>query len=136
MHRHRIGLAIICAAGLAGLLAAGCTSTPLSSSATITDTFTGTLGVQGSTWYPFTVGASGGDVTITVTALSPQSTITFGIGVGTPSGSTCLLSSTDDTAQLNVPMTTTLLAGSYCVDIFDIGNVSQNNTFTMQVLHP
>ena len=103
----------------------------------VTDTFTGTVPMGGVSWNPFTV-TVGGTVNITLVSASPPSTITMVLGIGTPSGSTCVLISGGTTttvpgtsAQLSGP----IAAGSYCVEVVDVGNAAGAITYTVTVAH-
>jgi len=118
--------------------AAACgSSTPVTAPASMTDTFSGTVAVQGADSHNFTV-ASFGEVDITLTAAGPPPTITMGLGVGTPSGDTCVLT----TNPISTPAGTTpqfsgtASAGTYCVQVSDVGNQLGPVTYTVTVAHP
>ena len=121
------------AAALA-LGACGGSSTASPNAPTTTETFTGTLSAGGVNVHPFNVAQSGA-LTVTLTTLSPQSTITVGLGLGLPSGTACSLSSTDNTAKMGSVEQTTLDAGAWCVAIYDLGNVQGSDTYTLTVNH-
>jgi hypothetical protein len=101
---------------------------------TTTDTFTGTLAAGGVDLQSFTV-SQAGTVTVTLATVAPQSTITVGLGLGQPSGTTCTLFSTDETARMGSVETGTVDVGSYCVEIYDLGNVQTSDTFTITINH-
>ena len=112
------------------------TSTPTAAPST-TDTFTGTLAQGSSVVNTFTVvAATGGTVTFTLVALTPQSTITVGLGLGTPGTSGCALASTSENVKVGTVLSTTLSAGTYCVALYDLGNLTAANNYTLTVLHP
>ncbi|HXY41975.1 MAG TPA: hypothetical protein VEQ10_20025 [Vicinamibacteria bacterium] len=121
-------------------LVAGCsnssspTATP-TVAPSVTDTFTGTLAQGGSAAYNFTL-ASDGTITVTLTSLSPQSTITMGIGLGTPGTTGCVVSSTQENVKVGVPIQASLTAGPYCLTFYDLGNMTGTNTYTLTILHP
>lgn len=121
------------AAALA-LAACGGSNPTTPTAPTTTDTFTGTLAAGGVDAHAFTV-AQAGALTVTLTTLSPQSTITVGLGLGQPSGTSCSLSSTDNTAKMGSVEQTTLDAGSWCVAIYDLGNVQGSDAYTLTVNH-
>jgi hypothetical protein len=105
--------------------------------ATITETFTGTVAVGGSDFHTFTVTANGA-LAVTMTAASPPSTIWMGIGVGTPSSTVCSLlngGSANGPASVNPQLTGTLSAGTYCVQISDIGNATSTISYSVTVAH-
>ena len=138
----------VCGVGIA-LAAAGCSSggTSLPASATpapaptpvaTTETFNGTVAVGGNDVHPFTVTTSNLNLSVTLTAAGPPSTIFMGLGVGTYSGTTCsLLSSGATTAQAGTAaqLSGTITAGAYCVAVFDVGNQSAPVTYTAVVTH-
>jgi hypothetical protein len=113
------------------------TSTPTPTPEVKTETFTGTLAQGGSAFSLFTVAAQG-VITATLTSLSPQSTITTGFGIGTPSGTTCSLISGaySEAAKVGFALSGTIAAGSYCVLIYDIGNQSGPNDYLITISHP
>jgi hypothetical protein len=138
----------VCGVGIA-LAVAGCTnggtSLPASAATTTTptptattETFTGTVSVGGNDVHPFTVTASTGNLSVTLTAAGPPSTIFMGLGVGTYSGSTCsLLSNGYLTTQAGTvaQLSGTIGAGAYCLMVYDVGNQSAPVTYTALVTH-
>lgn len=121
------------AAALA-LAACGGSGTTSPTAPAKTETCTDTLGAAGVDSRTVTV-AQAGTLTVTLTTLSPQSTITVGLGLGQPSGTSCALSSTDETARMGSVEQTTLDAGAWCVAIYDIGNVQGSDSYTLTVSH-
>jgi hypothetical protein len=110
-----------------------------SPSATLrTETFTGTVAVGSSDFQSFTA-AQAGEVDVTLTAAGPPPTIFMGLGVGTPSGSTCALftgASVNTQAGALAQLAGTVNAGPYCVEVYDIGNQIAPITYTVTVAHP
>jgi len=109
-------------------------STP--SPSTSTETFGGTVGVQGSSRSTFAV-AQQGTVTVTLSALSPS--VAMGLGIGTPNGSTaCAMTSSTTTALpgSTPQLTVTEPPGNYCVSVYDVGNVTGTVTYSVIVAHP
>jgi hypothetical protein len=124
---------------LAGLLAScggGSTTTPTTTATPVTETFNGTLGAGGVTSFPFTVTTQSA-ITATLTSLSPQTSITVGFGIGQPSGGTCVLitGAYSETAKVSQVLSGTIVPGSYCVVVYDIGNVQAPNDFVITVVH-
>jgi hypothetical protein len=106
---------------------------------TITQTFNGTLAVQGESSNNFTVG-SAGEVRITLTSVGPPP-IAIGVGLGSPSGLTCVLSFGSGAALTTLPGTTpqitgTALAGTFCVEVYDVGNLTAATNYSVTVFHP
>ncbi len=65
-------------------------------------------------------GVGDGEVDVQLTALSPQSTITVGLGIGQPVSGECAL----------------VVPGSYCVAVVDVGNIQGFDTAMVNVAHP
>ena len=134
---------ILSVALLAGVIAAGCSDNPTvpidtvaPSPATMVETLTGTVGVQGSDSHTFTV-AQMGEVDITLTALVPATDTTMGLGVGTPTGLTCFVIASLQTPAGPTPqLRGTGLAGPLCVIVYDIGNLTAPVDYTVTVAHP
>ncbi len=115
-----LGLAMLCAA---------CNLLPGSDSptttTTMTDTWSNTLAVKGASFYTFTVASAG--------------TAAVGLGVGTPNASSgcALTSSTTSAVASSTPqISVTENPGSYCIQIFDVGNLTAPSTFTISIAHP
>ena len=123
----------------AALVTAGCAdpmapATPVPNVPTLTDTFSDTLLVAGVNTHQFTVTAVGG-VKITLSSLNPGPSV--GLGVGTPSvGSCTLIDRVTAVAGQSVLLSgTATVPGSYCVAIFDLGNLVEPAAYTLNVLH-
>lgn len=125
------------------LITAGCnqdtaaTSALAAPTATLTtETFMGTLAPMGTNSHPFTVMATG-PVNITLLSVGPPATITVGLGVGTPSGTTCaLISAVSTPAGTVAQLSGTANAGAFCLSVFDVGNLAASVDYTVAVSHP
>jgi hypothetical protein len=114
------------------------TATTTSPSAPTTETFSGTVNVAAGDFHNFTV-AQNGTVSVTLNAAAPPSTIFMGVGIGTPSSSTCALISGDSTvtpASTMSQLSGALSAGAYCVDVYDVGNQTTPVDYTVTVVRP
>jgi hypothetical protein len=107
----------------------------------ITETFNGTVAVGQSDVHPFTVTISG-TVSVTLTAAGPPPTITMGVGIGSPtftgSVTTCVLLTNGSTNTPPGPtpqLSGSLIAGSYCIAVFDVGNETAPVGYTVTVTH-
>jgi hypothetical protein len=104
-----------------------------------TETFSGTLAVQGANVFTFNVKQTG-SVSVTLATLTPTSTV--GLGIGTPSGTgstaTCNLTTftNEATAGSTPQITSTAQSGSLCVRVYDVGKLTASATFTINVVHP
>lgn len=126
------------AVALAALAACGGSSDTTATTPTApltTETITGTVLAGGVSFHTFTV-AQQGTLTATLTTLSPQSTITMGMGIGTVSGTACSLLSTNETTKMGSVLSGTIAVGSFCVEIYDIGNVQVSDDYTITLTHP
>lgn len=105
----------------------------------VTETFTGTLNRNGGVSFPFTATA-GGQVTVTLTTLSPTSTLIVGLGLGTWTGAACQMVVPNDSATQGTAVAGTVTsASSLCARIYDsAANVTaaQPQDFTITVAHP
>ena len=124
---------------LAGLTA-GCnnnnTSTTTPTPPTLlTDTFSGTVTVNGSFSHPFTV-ARAGTVTAEITALSPDATVVVGFALGTWNGAACQLVITNDAATVSTAVLGTATApGQLCVRVSDVGQLTAPTDYDVKVDH-
>jgi len=121
---------------------AGCGDTPSPTAAspvTTTETFSSTVVKGGSAVHSFSVSATG-SVTVTLTSVSPLSTMSLGVGIGTWDGTTCgtSMSTNTDARSGATALTGTAATGSYCVRVYDSGNVPTDWTveYTIEVVHP
>ena len=114
------------------------TPLPTSSSALTTETFSGSVAVGSSDFHTFTA-TQGGTVSVTLSTAGPPATIYMGLGIGTPSSSTCALLSgatADTQAGTTSQLSGTLDAGTYCVEVFDVGNETIPVNYSVTVAHP
>jgi hypothetical protein len=109
-------------------------ATPTPAAPTIPETFNGTVLPLGTSMNTFTVQRIGG-IQVSLTSVSPSASV--GIGVGTPSGANCLLiDNLTIVAGPNAQMTgTATIPGSFCVSVFDPGNLVESVSYTVVVLH-
>lgn len=108
--------------------------TPPPAVPTIPETFTGTVLPFGNSMNTFVVQRIGG-IQVSLTNVSPSASV--GIGVGTPSGATCLL--LDNLTVVSGPNPqvsgTATIPGTFCVSVFDAGNLVEAVNYTVFVLH-
>ena len=103
-----------------------------------TETFTGTLTVNGSATHPVFTSATG-QVTATITALgeTPPTKVGFSMGTLGLTGA-CNVVLRNDNAVVNTALTGTVstLSGSLCVSIYDAGVMTDPVEYTFTVSHP
>lgn len=107
----------------------------------VTETFNGSIDQNGSAVYSFTVNTSGNSLLAGYTSLSPASVTALGMGLGSwdASTSSCGLNLTQaDVAHSgSTAISGTANSGSYCVRVYDGGNIPAGTTatYTVQVQH-
>jgi hypothetical protein len=133
-------LAVV-AAAVAACGGSSNTSNVTSPSATVTtETFTGTVQPGATNVHTFMV-TTPGQVTVTMTAAGPPSTITMGLGLGNPDASGNCIFLSGGTTQAIANATTPQLSGNltasgaYCVAIGDVGNAAGPITYSIAVSH-
>jgi hypothetical protein len=134
---HRIFLMIL----VLGLLAPACTDpvappAPTPVAPTITETFNDTLLQLGTNTHVFNVQQVGG-LKVTISDITPEASVTFGIGTQSLVGCTLVTQLKRDpggASQLSGTATTT---GQFCVMVFDPlpGALVEPVTYTVTVLH-
>jgi hypothetical protein len=138
MSRSITGLLAVAAVAL---VAAACgTDTPTTPTeptpTTFTDTFSGTLTVNGSLTHRFTTQA-GGSAQATLTQVGPDTGDVVGFSMGTWSGSTCqVVLKNDNAVQTSVITGTVGSAGELCISIYDVGQLSGPVAYVATVVHP
>ena len=143
--RIACGILLCATAALAG--ACGNTTLPVApTGGPFTETFTGTLSPASGMFYQF-ISLTGGPVTATLTAVGPDSTQTVGFSLGTLNATLNVCTAVlDNPAALQAFAlnATASTLGTYCVRIYDNGNVAAAVTagttdsfsYTITVVHP
>jgi hypothetical protein len=124
---------------IAALLVAGCgdnttSTTPSNTSTTMSETWSSTVAPGGQSSRSFTVNSSG-TISVTLTAAGA----TFGLGVGLPrvTGGGCRLGVSVNTAAGSTPQISTAAdAGQYCVQVYDLGTLTDPVGFALKIDHP
>jgi hypothetical protein len=118
----------------------GCGDDPVTTSTlptpvTVTETFTGTLNINGAITHNFVTG-SFGTVTSTLTVVTPDTTV-LGMALGTWNGISCQLIITTDKAALNTTVTGSVTSvGNLCVRLYDVGSLTEPTSYEVTVVHP
>jgi hypothetical protein len=126
--------------GLKNSTATTSTTSPSTTTPT-TESFTRTLALGGNGIDGFVV-STAGSVTLSLTAVSPLSTMALGVALGTwdTTSLTCgtIIVKNDYAKSGTTALTGTATAGNYCVKVYDSGNVPSDWTvsYTVQVVHP
>ena len=100
----------------------------------VTETFNGTLTVNGAQTHSFAVDRAG-TVSAQLKTLSDQAA-TLGVSLGTWNGAACQIIISNTAAVLNTTVTgTAQSAGQFCVWLNDVGKLTAASTTPMDVTH-
>jgi hypothetical protein len=109
-------------------------TTPTSPTA-ITEQFSESLNPNGGRTHPFIV-QQAGTVSVRLSALSPDDTVTVGLSLGTWNGQVCQIILANDAAVLNVAVTgTAQQTGQFCVRVYDVGKLTASTDYTVDITH-
>jgi hypothetical protein len=117
------------------------TTTTTTTATLVTETFSGSIGQNGVSVYPFTVSTSGNSLLAGYTSIAPASVTALGIGLGSwdATTSTCSLNITQNDAGRSgsTAISGTANAGSYCLRVYDGANIGAGLTasYSAQVQH-
>lgn len=143
-HARRLAIGLLACLWLPACGSDGDTDTGTSATTTltvVTEVFSGSIGQNESNVHSFTVTNSGYTLLAGFTSLSPSSIAALGLGIGSwdSSTSTCSLNVTqNDTARSgSTGLSGTAASGSYCVRVYDGGNIGAGTTaaYSVQVQH-
>jgi hypothetical protein len=104
------------------------------------DVFEGTIPAAGSSFYSFTV-VEAGAVHLTLVSLAMDASrstvsVSMGLGIGIPNGAGCDLTMSVIAAPALVShLTVPMGAGSYCTELFDVGNLTTPVRFAVRIVH-
>lgn len=102
-----------------------------------TETFTGTLTINGGQTHQFFTGATGA-VVATLTSLGDEPPSKVGFSMGTMAGSTCTIVLANDNAAVTSVLngTVSTLQGALCVRVYDTGALTKSVDYIFTVSHP
>lgn len=102
----------------------------------VTETFSGTISVNGAATHSFVVSTSG-SVTAGLASVTPDSAAVLGLSLGTWNGAVCQVVLANDKAQQgSVVIGTASSLGNLCVRVYDPGTLTQPIGYEVQVVHP
>ena len=111
-------------------------TTPTTPGPTITETFAGTVTQNGAATFTFNTSVSG-IVTATLKSIAPVTTAQIGLALGTWNGVTCKVELANDRITAGLAVTGQVnAAGSLCVRVYDVGQLTETSTFEIVVVHP
>jgi|WetSurMetagenome_2_1015567.scaffolds.fasta_scaffold105187_2 hypothetical protein len=152
MHQsaRRRPLLVLLAVATFALGACNGSSTPVTTASSVTttttvnlatETFTGSIGQNGSAVHAFTVKGSGYTLLAGYTSLTPASQTSLGLGIGAwdSTTSTCGLNQQQlDAAKAgSTALSVTAPSGNFCMRAYDGGNIPAGTTvsYTLQIQH-
>ena len=131
-------LAALILLSVSGAVACGSSSTTPTATLTTSLSYVSRIQEKGSAWRSFQVPYAG-SVTVQLTSVS-QTDAVMGLGLGTLSGTNCVVTQQTQTAAsaaASTPqITATLPVGSFCVKVSDIGNLTSFVDFTILITYP
>ena len=103
----------------------------------VTESFTGTITINGAETQNVFTGATG-SVTATLTSLGDNPPAKVGFSMGTLAGATCSVVLHNDSAVVTSVLqgTVTSLAGALCIRVYDVGALTESVPYTFTVTHP
>jgi hypothetical protein len=113
------------------------TTTPTdTTSTTVTETFPGAINPNGGATHTFATARSG-SITATLSALTPDNTITVGLSLGTWNGESCqTVIARDSTMVGNSIVGTASSSGNFCIRVYDVGKLTASTSYDVTVVHP
>lgn len=131
---------------LGALLSPACgddtpTSPTTTTTAPTTVTYLGALDPGGTRFYSFTV-ATAGTLTVMLASVAAAGTgvpltTPLELGIGTPAGTGCDVTTTQMVSSaLTSQMTTTSATGTFCLRVRDAGQLTGSVTFAVRFIHP
>jgi hypothetical protein len=110
-------------------------TSPTTTEGKVTETFSGTVATGGASTNTFTANAAG-PVIATLTALSPESTTSVSLTLGTYAYEVCSAVVTNNNAKVNsVTVGTATSKVNLCLYVADGGNVTETTSYTVTVSH-
>jgi hypothetical protein len=120
---------------VAAVFAAACGTDTSTTGATTTETFTGVVNAS-SSWLQTVNIVGNGEIDVQVASITPQSTITIGVGIGQMVSGQCALITYLDNMRVGSIASALVAPGSYCIDVVDLGNIQGSDTVTLTATHP
>jgi hypothetical protein len=81
--------------------------------------------------------ATAGTIQVTLSQLTPSVVVGIGVGIPRPDGGACNLSRSVETMAGSGPhLSVAADSGTYCVKIYDVGQIEDSATFSVIVTHP
>jgi hypothetical protein len=105
-----------------------------------TEKFSGSIGVNGAIAFPFST-ASSGNITLTLTSVTPDTTAIVGLSIGTWNGTACSVSTGvfNDNAQQGITVVAAVSSAGFnnvCARVYDSGKLTAGISFEITVVRP
>jgi hypothetical protein len=100
----------------------------------ITETFSGTITVNGAATHQFTTGEAG-QTLATLSSLSPDSAAIISFTLGTWNGQYCAVTLAKDDATTGANLIGNASVGSFCVRVSDVGRLTAPTDYSITVQH-
>jgi len=111
------------------------TPTDPSTPVAVTETFSESLNPNGGRTHQVAVERAG-DIIASLTSLAPDPEAVVGLGIGTWNGVSCSIVIANDNAKVNVAIVGSATGtGSFCVRVYDVGNLTESIDYTVAVQH-
>ena len=127
-------LILACAAAGCGDDDPSTPTTPIETPVQISETFDGSITINGAFTHTFTTGRAG-QATATLTSLSPDSAAIVSFVFGTWNGQYCQAILFKDDATSGANLTGNASLGSFCVRVADVGRLTAPTGYSITVQH-
>ena len=114
------------------------TTTPITPTAPMTETFSGTVVQNGAVTHNFDVSRTGA-IVATLKSVGTDNTLIVSFALGTWTGSACSIVLANDAATGGAVLSGTMTGlGTLCARIGDVGNIAAGAgaSYTIEVVHP
>src|SRR5919201_1816497 len=134
--RTMVLLVMLAAGGAAACEDNTTTAVTTPTTPTTTDTFTGTVTVNGAVTHLFSA-TQRGTVSATLTTMDPDASQTVGVSLGTWNGTSCQIILANDQAVVGAGVLGTVSGvGNLCLRVYDVGKLNRSENYSVQVSHP
>jgi hypothetical protein len=135
LHRELVLLVLLIATAGCGDDDALTTPTQPTGSIPITESLTGTINTNGAETHPFGI-SDRGEVIATLKSVTPEDAV-IGMSLGTWNDTVCQIALANDKAkQGNVIRGLASSLGNFCLRMYDSGDLTQETTYEVEVVHP
>jgi hypothetical protein len=109
-------------------------TTPVEPAVQVTETYTGSIGINGAATHLFVTGDAG-QAGATLTALSPNSAAIVSFAMGVWNGQYCAITLAKDDATQGSILGAAAVIGTFCIRISDVGRLTAPTDYTIVVTH-